>query len=126
MKYEQIPEISAPEIEAALKRDNPEELLIAVLSAALYASDAPWASSVCERLSRHPHATVRGNAVLGFGHIARRHRTLDRTRVAPILASALRGVDAYVRGQAEAAADDVELYLGWQLERHTHAPSDLK
>ena len=104
-------------IEAAIGRDDPDELRIAVLSAALHAQDPVWAEGVCVRLVSHPHWNVRGNAVLGFGHLARIHGALDRARVLPLVEAALADGHRYVRGQAYGAADDLEQYLGWAISR---------
>ena len=119
MEHEIIPKMSRAQIDAAIARDEPRELRVAVLAVALRADDAVWAESVCERLWQHRSAGVRGNAVLGLGHIARIHGQLDETRVRPILEAALRDPDAEVRGQAEAAADDIQQYLGWSLKRES-------
>jgi hypothetical protein len=115
MKYQAIEELRQAEVEAAIARNEPSELSLAVLSAALYAEDAAWAEDVCVRLAGHAHERVRGNAVLGFGHMARLHRRLDEQRVKPLIAAALQDESAYVRGQAEAAAEDVEVFLQWRL-----------
>jgi hypothetical protein len=117
MKYQAIAELSQAGVEAAIARNEPNELAVAVLSAALYAEDAAWAEGVCVRLAGHEHEGVRGNAVLGFGHIARIHRRLDAHRVKPLIEAALEDESECVRGQAEAAADDVELFLRWRLNR---------
>jgi hypothetical protein len=98
LKYEPIPVFTRTEVEVAIQRDDPQELLYAVLSAALHAEDQEWAQDVCLRLAFHPHSNVRGNAILGFGHIARVHRYLDRARVQPIIERALNDPDEYVRG----------------------------
>ena len=119
VEHEIIPKMSRAQIDAAIARDEPRELRVAVLAVALRADDAVWAESVCERLWQHRSAGVRGNAVLGLGHIARIHGQLDETRVRPILEAALRDPDAEVRGQAEAAADDIQQYLGWSLKRES-------
>lgn len=115
MKYETIEQLSKDEIESAILRDNPEELLYAVISAALYADDADWAESVCLRLASHQHFNVRGNAILGFGHIARIHEKLNKTQVKPIIEAALKDENDYVKGQADGAAEDVEWYLKWKI-----------
>ncbi len=104
-------------MEAALLRDDPGELARAVLAAALHAEDGAWAEDVCARLASHASPTVRGNAVLGFGHVARVHGALGRERAMPILEAALADADEYVRGQAHAAVDDVEHFLGWRTSR---------
>jgi hypothetical protein len=114
--YEPIPEMPVDAVEAAIARNDPDELLTAVLSAALYGRDRQWAQSVCRRLASHDHSNVRGNAILGFGHLARIHGRLEPSVVLPIIEAALVDQDDYVRGQAVAAAEDVELYLGWSVK----------
>lgn len=116
-RYEPIPALSRDAIEAALARDEPGELLRVVLSAALEANDAAWAEDVCLRLAGHPHPNVRGNAVLGLGHLARIHGRLDEARALPAIEAALADADDLVRGQADAAAGDVEQFLGWRTSR---------
>lgn len=117
MKYQEIKQLSQPEVEAAISCDKPDELAVAVLAAALYLEDAIWAEDVCVRLASHEHEAVRGNAVLSFGHIARIHRKLTERTVKPLIESALVDKSAYVRSHAESAADDVELFLRWHLNR---------
>jgi hypothetical protein len=117
MKYEKIKELSRVEIEAAILRNDLGELSIAVLSAALYGEDRSWAEDVCFRLASHEHENVRGNAILGFGHIARIARQLDEAKVKPLIESALEDPSAYVRGQAEGTKDDVEFFLRWRFKR---------
>jgi hypothetical protein len=117
MKYEEIPFLSKDEIEAAILRDDPGELIFVVLSAALYAEDVEWAQSVCNRLIKHDNFNVRGNAILGFGHIARIHNQLDINVAKPAIEAALKDVSEYVRGQADCVADDVEFFLGWSINR---------
>ncbi|HEX8635118.1 MAG TPA: hypothetical protein VF703_13305 [Pyrinomonadaceae bacterium] len=89
----------------------------AVISAVLHSDDPAWAEDVCLRLARHEHFNVRGNAILGFGHLARIHRQLDERRVKPLIEDALREASDYVRGQADAAADEVEFFLKWKIDR---------
>lgn len=63
------------------------------------------------RLSRHPHFNVRGNAILGFGHIARIHGYLDQEVIRPILEAALRDPNPYVEGHAVDTRFDTETFL---------------
>lgn len=117
MKYEPIERRNKGEIESAISRNDPDELLCGVLSAALYSHDGAWAEDICLRLSSHEHFNVRGNAILGFGHIARIHGKLNKTKVKPVIEAAFKDQSDYVRGQADAAADDVEFFLNWKLAR---------
>ena len=121
-KYEKIEELGKTEIKAAILRDNPDELLYAVLSAALYSEDSAWAEDVCIRLAAHEHYNVRGNAILGFGHIARIHEKLDEVKVKPLIESALEDESEYVRGQADGAKDDIKFFLRWRFKRSKKQP----
>src|SRR5215470_17199029 len=107
LKYKDIEPLSKAEVEFAISRNDPDELLYAVLSAALYSDDPDWPEAICLRLAKHEHFNVRGNAILGFGHLARIHGQLNKSRVKPLIEAALRDESEYVRNQADAAADDV-------------------
>jgi hypothetical protein len=120
VEYDAIPSMSRDDIDAAVRRNDPEELLVAVLSAVLSGHDRVWAQSICERLSTHPHFNVRGNAILGFGHLARLHKDLDRAGATRAIRAGLDDSNEYVRGQAHSAADDVEVFLGWPSLRTEH------
>lgn len=111
------PPFTRANVEAALARDDADALARAVIAAALGEEDAAWAEDVCLRLAAHPRANVRGNAVLALGHLARIHGRLGRGRALPVLEAALADADEYVRGQAHAAVDDVEHFLGWRTSR---------
>ena len=123
MQYEDIPILTKSEIIGALDRADAEELKTTVLSAALGIDDWRWAQGVCLRLSTHPEPGVRGNAILGLGHLARIHRRLDRELVALAILDGLNDEDSYVRGHADSAADDVATFLGWQLRKNTGGDS---
>lgn len=104
-------------LEAALSRDDPLELERVVVQVALEAVDREWAECCCARLARHRNANVRGGALLGFGHIARRFGALDRRRVQRLVEIGLHAHNEIVRERAESAADDLETFLAWQLDR---------
>lgn len=102
-------------MEAAISADHVEKLIQMVVAVSMFAEDGGWAESVCLRLANHPNYNVRGNAILGFGHIARVHGKIESLGVKESLKEALLDEQDYVRGQAHAAADDLEHFLGWQL-----------
>lgn len=104
------------DVEDALARDAPDELFHVPILVGMGPPDCAWAQEICIRLASHPHPNVRGDAVLGLGHLARTCGALDGARVRPILQSALHDPDPYVRGQAHAAADDAAHFLGWRME----------
>lgn len=115
MRYEPIDDISIAEARAAIARDDPEELAYVPIALGLYAEDLEAAQTLCVGLADHADPAVRGNALLGFGHLARRFRRLDRDRVAPLVKRGLSDPDHFARGQAHAAADDLLHFLGWKL-----------
>jgi len=116
MRYEPIDPMSREAVDAALGRADPEELLRVVLAVALHSEDLAWASEVCLQLARHQHFNVRGNAILGLGHLARRFGRLDPV-ARDVIEEGLRDSDGYVRGQAECAAEDTQHFLRWRISR---------
>ncbi|MDZ4778110.1 MAG: hypothetical protein SGJ23_15115 [Alphaproteobacteria bacterium] len=102
------------EVERLLERDDPGELLNVAIAVSLDPPDCAWAERICIRLAAHSVANVRGNAILGFGHLARVCGALDEARVRPLIDAALDDPSDYVRGQAHAAADDLAHFLGWR------------
>jgi hypothetical protein len=92
-----------------------EDLRTAIVSLALRDNDRAFVERACIDLSAHADEFVRGNAILGFGHIARRFRLLDRSCI-PIIERGLDDTSEHVRGQAWAAADDVVFFLKWSIE----------
>ena len=111
--YESIPAFDRNAIESAIGRDNPDELLIVVLSVALHSDEPSFAEDICVQLAEHSHFNVRGNALLGFAHIARIHGRLNADKVKPLIALGVQDEHEYVRGQALDAKDDIEHYIGW-------------
>ena len=114
-KYDQIRDYSCEEVQAAIQEDDWWELSKAVIGVSMYASDLDYAEGLCIRLAAHEHFNVRGNAVLGFGHLARRFGELNASDAKGIIESALQDDSEYVRGQAWAAAEDVTQFLGWGI-----------
>ena len=103
--------------ERALEEGRASELERLVQEIAQGSEDRLWAEVVCARLARHRNAHVRGNALAGFGHLARRFGSLDRRRVQHLVEIGLFAHHEYVREQAASAADDLETYLAWHFDR---------
>jgi hypothetical protein len=102
--------------EAEIARDELASLRELVLEIALEAEDREWAQSCFVQLARHRDADVRGNAVLGFGHLARRFGRLDPGRVRRIVGLALLDPSRSVREKARSAALDLKTFLGWEFD----------
>ena len=108
MLYQEMSPIPRAVAERALAQADPELYRI-VIALALHDPDPDWAEQYCLTLALNADPTVRGNAILGFGHLARRFKRVPASAV-PLVAAALRDVDEHVRGQAESAADDIEFF----------------
>src|SRR5262245_2619024 len=102
-------------VEAAIERDDAPELRELVLEIALEAENREWAQSCLIQLARHRDAEVRGNAMLGFGHLARRFGRLE-PRVRRIVSIAFVDPSPSVREKARSAALDLRTFLRWELE----------
>ena len=114
MKYELIEHYSRSEIEKAFIENDTDKLLLMVLSVALYSDDYKYAENFCVQLSNHECFAVRGNAIQGFGHIARIHDKLDEERIKPIIEKALKDENKFVRSNAVDAEDDTTIFLKWK------------
>jgi hypothetical protein len=112
--YEQPSYSGIDDLQRAIAADEVMALGTLIVGAALYEEDFDAAYGACLALVHHRDELVRGNALLGFGHIARRFRrigdeALDLVRAATVDSS------VYVRGQAESAAMDLRDYLGLKV-----------
>lgn len=101
------------DVEAVIARDDPSELLHVPIVVGMNAADCgrEWAETICFRLAGHSHFNVRGNAILGLGHIARTCRALNTAVAIPLISAALSDPHEHVRGQASNAADDLQTFL---------------
>ena len=115
LKYEKLPEWSDAEIQAVIARGDPRELLYVPLVASMFPSSRVHAEQICLRFASHPDPSVRGNALEGFGHIARLYRSLNKRLIEPVMEAGLRDPDDWVRDKAEWAARDIEMFCGWMF-----------
>lgn len=104
----------ASTLRAAIADDDVNQLPVLIIAAALNEDDRSSLENACIALSSHPNETIRGNAILGFGHIARRFQAIGDS-VHEIVRRGTKDESEYVRGQAYAAADDLECFLGLTL-----------
>ena len=100
------------DVETVIDRGVTENLLYVPIVVSMDPPDCTWSQEICIALSAHPDFNVRGNAMLGFGHLARTCRELNLERVLPIIAAGILDSHEYVRGQATDAADHIKHYLG--------------
>lgn len=111
MRYEEIRPITRYEAVLALRSNDPDAIVLALLSSALHDPDWRWVQGKCFRFAHHTHPAVRGIAALSLGHLARIHRTLDQTEAEQILARLLKDPDKSVAGRANDALQDLRFFL---------------
>ena len=120
IKFQDLERFTTGDIDAAIERNEPNELQLLSVTVALACPDQAAAQDVCLKLSRHAHNKVRGNAVISLGHLARRFRHLDERIVKPVIESSLNEQDEYVRTRAKSAADEIHQFLGWDITGHVY------
>lgn len=96
---------------ATIDADDVEALRPMIIAMALEEEDLQFAQRMCVELSRHADEIIRGNAILGFGHLARLFGELH-DRSIDVVRAGLQDKSNYVRGQAHAAASDLKHFLG--------------
>ena len=101
------------EIEAVIEADDLDEVLGATIDIAMAATDLDWATDCLIRLATHPNTDVRGNAMIGFAHLADRLGDLSEKDVSPVLRAGLSDPKPHVRQQAAASLDELSERLGW-------------
>ena len=119
-RFQDLASFTSDDVDAAITRNDPDELQLVSITIALSTSELTMAQEVCLRLSTHRHHKVRGNAVMSLGHLARRFRALDEDKVKPILELALNDQDEYVKMLAKSAADEIQQFLHWQIAGHVY------
>jgi hypothetical protein len=120
VRFQDLASFTSDDVDAAITRNDPDELQLVPITIALSSSELTLAQEVCLKLSTHEHHKVRGNAVMSLGHLARRFRMLDEEKVKPILESALHDKDEYVKTLAKSAADEIQQFLHWQIAGHVY------
>ncbi|WP_411349806.1 CPCC family cysteine-rich protein [Paenibacillus sp. WLX2291] len=94
-----------------IQSNDPEQIVNGLLALSMNAHDGAFAQQYMLQYSQHDNENVRGIAILGLGHIARIHGTLDQARVLPIIEKALQDTSEFVRGHADSAIDDISHFL---------------
>jgi len=118
--FQDLERFDSEDVRAALARDDPKELQFVSITLALSSPDAVFAQDICLRLCAHENRTVRANAIMSLGHIARRFRMLDERMVKPVIEAALRDPDDQVRMLAKSSADEVHQFLHWDIAGHVY------
>lgn len=114
--YHDPPYDGAHALWEALARDDVAYLQTGIVAAALHEEDYDAAHRLCVALSGHHDEYVRGNAILGLGHLARLFGKVslgdDR-----IVRAGFADDSGHVRGHARSAADYIRIFAGLDIAR---------
>jgi hypothetical protein len=117
MKFLSPPFQGWEKVQQTVQSGTEAEIAVAVIAVALEGDDLDQAQELFTNLSNHPSSIVRGNAILGFAHLARRFRKIDQKRVISIIETPFKDKNDFVRVQASSAADDFQLFLKLKIQR---------
>jgi HEAT repeat protein len=120
MRFQDLETFTAGDVEAAIMRNDPEELPLVPITVAMLSPGPAYAAEVCARLAGHDDPAVRGNAVVALGHLVRRFSSLDERQFKPIIETALLDSQEYVRNSAKSAADEMHQFLHWTIAGHIY------
>jgi hypothetical protein len=102
-------------LQKAIDQNECPALYRLVIDVATASPHREFAEALCIELASHDDELVRGNAILGFGHLARIHGRLDSPKIQQIIECALTDPSLHVSGHAHSAMDDVRHFLGWEF-----------
>jgi hypothetical protein len=126
VRYEEIPPISREAAEAVFVRDDPHEVVNALLGLAISDPDWRWVQQQCLRFIHHPDPNVRYIVPLCFMHLARLHGALDVDLVFPVLEALQKDTSPGVVSQATRCLAEVKWYLfGIQVCPISFQPQEL-
>lgn len=107
--YTNAAPISDEDALCLLNNGNTDELKRLLISVSLHSQDQVYAERLCAMCSTHADEEVRGNAIIGLGHIIRRFGFLTESSK-QIIKLSLMDESAYVRSHSYSAQEDVELF----------------
>lgn len=96
------------------KNGSNEEKAELAIALGFDCTDYGFAQLMCIELLKEDNEIIRGNAVIGLAHIARRFKKLDKRIVKPYLLRELRE-NVECRDLIVEAIDDINMYLKWNI-----------
>lgn len=112
MIYREPQPITRGKAEASFASGDTEDIATALVDAAFHDPDWRWVQSKCLEFAGSANGTLRRISATCLGHLARIHKQLDLEMVAPLLLKLLQDSEVYVRGSADDALADIEMYIG--------------
>jgi hypothetical protein len=104
--YHEPERVTRKQAERALAGDDPSVVNPTLFALVFGDEDPQWVEEQCLRLSVHPVWNIRAAAATALGHLAVFHRSLDLTRVVPVMTRLL-GDEPNVAPSARNAWDEI-------------------
>jgi len=98
------------DVEEVLNRGDPEELLYVPVVITMFCADCEWAAHICAKLASHADALVRGNALLGFGYLAKWCTHVFPQDSIGLVLNGLTDSEDWVRKQASIAVEEIAIH----------------
>ncbi len=108
--YHQPEALSKEQLVKIFSSKDIKSICFGLISMAFYENDLNFCFKIIEDFSKNENEYIRGNAVLCIGHLARIHKTLHENLI-QIVKKSLNDPSKYVRGHAESALDDIDIYI---------------
>lgn len=103
------PDLSHEEVVSDLTTEDYGKVTTALISIGLNEIDGAWAQEVCLKHVTHDKQAIASAAIVAIGHIARRFKTLDMTKVYDALLYAGQKHPS-LSGVIGGARDDIEIF----------------
>jgi hypothetical protein len=111
LTYEEAKPIAREDAIRRLHSHDLQAAESAILSVALFEPELEFASRLVFEGAHRAEPRLRGTALLCIGHLARLHRRLPEEPTVELVRAGLHHPDAYVRGQAQNALDDLLVFI---------------
>ncbi len=121
--YRPLDILSNQDIQRILENNDVNEMIFLPLSVGEYHLNWKFSQDLCVKLTEHPNAIVRSNALLGLSYTARTKGILEKHIVKPVLLRALKDVEL-VDGRATDVIEDINIYLGWSIGKKALSEND--
>lgn len=108
-------EHSDSDVYEAIKTNNEEVLKLLPIKLGFNHGNWKFVQDICVLLSEHSHPDIRGNSLNALGYVAMNHKKLEMNIVKPVLLRGLDDENEWVRGKAQDAIDDINLYMKWKI-----------
>ena len=124
--YEPIPEYDRATAIQEIESGVTERVTGALLALAFYDSDWLYVQNLCIEHAKNSNQSIRGTAILCFGHLARIHRKLQTEIAVPLVIEALQDSTDYVRGCADDTLEDLLIFCTSEDYERTSALEQLE